>query len=610
MDPATGAITGITITSAGSGYNEDAKPTITCPGGGSAGVLSMTLDMDVTFDPPIDGVAANDRYIINNAHKVKLAKTTDLNSIAASADAEFYTFDHGMHIMFRGDSRCPGRAARILHYDTGNKCATIGSDLEVGDYNVLKGSPAAADVSVHGNCKGAQCDLPWSGSGNTYPGGADDPSGLRGASSGHISSVKILGGTTASCTTKMFITASDGGGSGFKARIASVDNGKITGIQILNAGTGYTSVPKLLVSSANCQCDGNAWNSNADNGLACVQAMRGLWSDGGNACVAGGGGAHYVIVKDPNVAAAISTGVLRGTNYIEGGAYAEGHTAGDSEVRITGAYLFPNDMHVSKAASVTNVQLMTGKDVSLNLQYLQVLIGGKEATGCTLHTFPRGVDPAQATRDDDAVTDLSGMSELPEIRCKAPAGVGSGDLTVTWHGIPVTISNWWKYDVPTVNSVKPAAVPYSGGTFVTIKGSNFGPRSSWSKGAAKGGRIEVMGWGVTTCSLVSYVSDSSLVCRMPALSARTHPVDKASAKVRVQMVVSVGAQRSKQGSSSQLEYTSVPMYYSCDTTPRDTCFKCCRSSCVVESFAAGKTDGFYESCDAQCYKFCGFGATN
>ena len=106
----------------------------------------------------------------------------------------------------------------------------------------------------------------------------------------------------------------------------------------------------------------------------------------------------------------------------------------------------------------------------------------------------------------------------------------------------------------------------------------------------------------------TYVSDSELVCRVPPLSMRTHPVDKAASKVRVQVVVSTGAQRSIQGQASQLEYTSVPSYYACQTTPRDACFKCCRSSCVVESFAEGQSGGFYKSCDSQCYQFCGFGA--
>ena len=142
-----------------------------------------------------------------------------------------------------------------------------------------------------------------------------------------------------------------------------------------------------------------------------------------------------------------------------------------------------------------------------------MLVGGKEATGCTLYTYPRGIDPARTTRAsdsaDDASSDLSGLTELPEIRCAAPAGVGAGDLSVIWHGIPVTISGWWKFDAPMVTEVEPAAVPYTGGALITVSGQNFGPKASWptntGNGAAlgvKAGRVEILGWGVSPCTLV------------------------------------------------------------------------------------------------------------
>lgn len=100
---------------------------------------------------------------------------------------------------------------------------------------------------------------------------------------------------------------------------------------------------------------------------------------------------QYAIVKDSAVKAAVASCVLRGSNY------TTEQTNGGSQLHIQRIFLFPNDMHVSSSASVTNVQRMTGPDVTLNLQYLQVLVGGKTATGCTLYTFPRGNDPLQAT---------------------------------------------------------------------------------------------------------------------------------------------------------------------------------------------------------------------
>jgi len=34
--------------------------------------------------------------------------------------------------------------------------------------------------------------------------------------------------------------------------------------------------------------------------------------------------------------------------------------------------------------------------------------------------------------------------------------------------------------------------------------------------------------------------------------------------------------------------------------------RCCRSSCIVNNFADGQSSGFYQSCDSQCYAFCGY----
>ena len=47
--------------------------------------------MNVTLEREIEGVAYGDGYIINNAHKVKLAKITNGDSIAASLDENYYS---------------------------------------------------------------------------------------------------------------------------------------------------------------------------------------------------------------------------------------------------------------------------------------------------------------------------------------------------------------------------------------------------------------------------------------------------------------------------------------------------------------------------------------
>lgn len=112
----------------------------------------------------------------------------------------------------------------------------------------------------------------------------------------------------------------------------------------------------------------------------------------------------------------------------------------------------------------------------------QVKIGGNVADACTLYNFPRGNDPA-GTRSL-TVYDYSAVDELPEIRCKVPSGVGNGnDLEVSWHGVAVTISNWFKYSKPIVRRVSPVSVSYSGGDKITIYGNNFGPQAAWATGS-------------------------------------------------------------------------------------------------------------------------------
>ena len=120
----------------------------------SAGGSPLNLEIKIT------GVTEGDGYVINHAHKVKLAKTTDGDSIASSQDATFYTYKHGMHIMFRGTGRCSGRAARILSYNPATRCATIGSNLEVGDYRTETAVTTADSHPSNGMCTGANCEGP------------------------------------------------------------------------------------------------------------------------------------------------------------------------------------------------------------------------------------------------------------------------------------------------------------------------------------------------------------------------------------------------------------------------------------------------------------------
>lgn len=50
-------------------------------------------------------------------------------------------------------------------------------------------------------------------------------------------------------------------GSGFAATITAVDGGgAVTSVLVTNPGAGYTSLPKLVASSAACTCGGAAGN--------------------------------------------------------------------------------------------------------------------------------------------------------------------------------------------------------------------------------------------------------------------------------------------------------------------------------------------------------------
>ena len=54
-------------------------------------------------------------------------------------------------------------------------------------------------------------------------------------------------------------------------------------------------------------------------------------------------------------------------------------------------------------------------------------------------------------------------------------------------------------------------------------------------------------------------------------------------------MVTVDGQLSTQGPASAVAYTGVPAYFACDNAAPaaspQSCFTCCRSACIVDSFA-------------------------
>jgi len=558
---------------------------------GTSKIVSNSMSM-LTLETAISDIASGDAVIIANAHKVKLAGVTNMYGIKAADEDDYYSYKRAMNIFFQ-DGRCEGKAARILSYNATSRCATIGGDLEVGDFDLQS---VATLKDQWGFCSGTGCQGPNVG-------------GIGGAGEGHISSIKIRSKATSGCTAGMSITASSSTGSDFYAEIDAAANGQIESIQIISHGNGYVTAPSLMVSDPACLCDSLSWenSSTAANSGACLEAIIGSFPDQlpntAPTCVPEPG-RRYLIARDFKYSNIRTSGYYYGANYISGGAFQEGPAAGGSFVRIRGAYLFPNDMHINGVASVTNIQLMNGQDATTNLKYLQVNIGGNVADGCTLYNFPRGNDPA-GTRSL-TVYDYSAVDELPEIRCKVPSGVGHGnDLQVSWHGVAVTISNWFKYSKPIVRTVSPVAVSFSGGDKITVYGNNFGPQAAWATGSMHPGRIELYNRGYQSCVKVEYVSDSELRCIVPALRPVNLNFDKSTRTLSVKVVVNVGGQASALDTAPILTYQKVPTYYSCAIAANDVCMSCCRGACMLDAIADSPSSSISSSCDSTCYRFCG-----
>ena len=206
---------------------------------------------------------------------------------------------------------------------------------------------------------------------------------------------------------------------------------------------------------------------------------------------------------------------------------------------------------------------------------------------------------------------------VPEIRCIAPAGTSAAtSLTIYWHGIATTLDFSYKFAPPRIRKIIPNKVAVSGGLAITLIGENFGEVISWQRlsksrlaFASSSGRIEIISQAQLPCLSTIYVSDSQLICKVPALGMQKHNV-AADRTVTVQVVVNNGNQRSAQTAASALIYTGVPMYYKCGNhaSSRSDCFVCCRSACIVDEFALGAKRGglTYDFCDKECHQYCGF----
>lgn len=108
------------------------------------------------------------------------------------------------------------------------------------------------------------------------------------------------------------------------------------------------------------------------------------------------------------------------------------------------------------------------------------------ATGGTIVTITgTGFVPGAAVKFGD-VQAFATVLSATSISVTAPPGSGIVDITVNVNGTvsPVGGQTKYSYDGPTVTSVTPIAGPLQGGTFITIKGTNFTTASVVHIGAA------------------------------------------------------------------------------------------------------------------------------
>jgi hypothetical protein len=339
--------------------------------------------------------------------------------------------------------------------------------------------------------------------------------------------------------------------------------------------------------------------------------------------------------------------------------------SGGTMLELKGWYLAPMDMSIEGGGNTARV---TGPTVERNENYLLVTVGARPsecadptqttpcadgkyrnrevALLCELDETPAGycennwLRVCRCTHNEvcdldcgSAVKCLAGPAyglttnwyptSKTSIRCSLPATINANqDLNIYWHGIKTTLHNWYRPHAPVVSRLVPSSVVYSGGELVTIIGNNFGPKVFWTAVNEAGtetqidrqATVSLIGKGMAKmCDSVVWVSPHQLICKVPALANHRQDMNTAERTVTVSVVVDAGGLRSRSDSSGSLTYTMVPTYFTCNSNEmseagKNTCFSCCRSSCIVDEFASGTVQGgaTYSNCETACYKFCGF----
>ncbi len=296
---------------------------------------------------------------------------------------------------------------------------------------------------------------------------------------------------------------------------------------------------------------------------------------------------------------------LAGLNVANAGS---GIAAGGAVLTITGTKLFPVDFS-NAAAHLATLLVGVGRMPSL-------CTDPREVAPCTSSNL-------QIPTASCSVAAHSTGTQEGTLVCTTPPGLGPGqDIIISWQGVPLVLSNWFKYSDPIVRGVTPSSVSFNGGSRITITGNNFGPGTQWTTTTAGGATtqrqlipaVEIYNRFGVRCQSVAYVSDSALQCTVPPLTKVKQAVDTTLRTVKSSVIVDAQGARSQAWSSgSTLVYSDVPSYFKCDNVgsdsiSRSSCYSCCRSACVSEAFTLGNVAGgaTYSSCDSSCLSFCGF----
>jgi len=275
---------------------------------------------------------------------------------------------------------------------------------------------------------------------------------------------------------------------------------------------------------------------------------------------------------------------------------------------ISGAGLFPSDF-VNDATNLATLKVTVGR-------VPPDCVNPKSSAPCVTTNL------ALPAATDCSVWEFTAPT-IGTIQCRTPAGAGPGvDITISWQGVPYVLHNWFRYQDPVIRSITPSLVDFKGKVSVTISGSNFGPNTMWTATTAGGATsslsqvasVEVYTRIGVRCSNILWVSDEKLVCTVPALPRVKQAVDTTKRQVSSTIIVDASGARSSAWSSGSLfSYTNVPKYFTCDNVgsdslSRSTCYSCCRSACVSETFALGtvSSGSSYAECDSSCISYCGF----